>query len=266
MRRPGPRIRLMALALTLLPMAAAWAGPEDLVRLLESGRCRSCRLSDADLVLANLRDADLRGAQLQRANLSQAQLDGANLGGANLQFTSLVGASLRGADLRGALLAGSDLRQADLTGALLDRSALANAHWQQAKGIAIAQLSYGQLHNAGVEAHQAGEAPAAENWFSEAIRRQPEAAVSWVARGISRSQQGKHDLAANDFRYAATLYDHQGEAPTANQLRDAANRLTQPAAKEASANGMGGQLLGAAAAVVQLLGPLAVKALLPIGL
>lgn len=256
----------MALALTLLPMAAAWAGPEDLVRLLESGRCRSCRLSDADLVLANLRDADLRGAQLQRANLSQAQLDGANLGGANLQFTSLVGASLRGADLRGALLAGSDLRQADLTGALLDRSALANAHWQQAKGIAIAQLSYGQLHNAGVEAHQAGEAPAAENWFSEAIRRQPKAAVSWVARGISRSQQGKDDLAANDFRYAATLYDHQGEAPTAKQLRDAANRLTQPAAKEASANGMGGQLLGAAAAVVQLLSPLAVKALLPLGL
>ena len=256
----------MALALALLPVAAAWAGPEALVRLLESGRCKGCQLSDADLVLANLRDADLRGAQLQRANLSQAQLDGANLGGANLQFTSLVGASLRGADLRGALLTGSDLRQADLTGALLDQSALANAHWQQAKGIANAQLSYGQLHNAGVQAHQAGEAPAAESWFSEAIRRQPEAAVSWVARGISRSQQGKDDLAANDFRYAATLYDNQGESPIAKQLRDAANRLTQPAAKEASANGMGSQFLGAAGAVLRLLGPLAVKALLPIGL
>ena len=266
MRRPGPRLSSMALALALLPSGAAWAGPEALVRLLESGRCRGCQLSDADLVLANLRDADLRGAQLQRANLSQAQLDGANLGGANLQFTSLVGASLRGADLRGALLAGSDLRQADLTGALLDPSALANAHWQQAKGIANAQLSYGQLHNAGVQAHQAGDAPAAESWFSEAIRRQPEAAVSWVARGISRGQQGKDDLAANDFRYAATLYDHQGEAPIAKQLRDAANRLTQPAAKEASANGMGSQFLGAAGAVLRLLGPLAAKALLPIGL
>ena len=254
------------MALALLPMEAAWAGPEALVRLLASGRCRGCQLSDADLVLANLRDADLRGAQLQRANLSQAQLDGANLGGANLQFTSLVAASLRGADLRGALLAGSDLRQADLTGALLDQNALANAHWQQAKGIANAQLSYGQLHNAGVQAHQAGEAPAAESWFSDAIRRQPEAAVSWVARGISRGQQGKDDLAANDFRYAATLYDNQGESPIAKQLRDAANRLTQPAAKEASANGMGSQFLGAAGAVLKLLGPLAVKALLPIGL
>ena len=276
MRRPGPRLTLMgrpsrgalrlAVALALLPMEAAWAGPEALVRLLSSGRCRGCQLSDADLVLANLRDADLRGAQLQRANLSQAQLDGAKLGGANLQFTSLVGASLRGADLRGALLAGSDLRQADLTGALLDRNALTNAHWQQAKGIANTQLSYGQLHNAGVQAHQAGEAPAAESWFSEAIRRQPEAAVSWVARGISRSQQGKDDLAANDFRYAATLYDHQGEASIAKQLRDAATSLTKPAAKKASGNGMGSQLLGAAAAVVQLLGPLASIALAPMGL
>ena len=274
MLRLGPRLRLMAwpsrmalpVVLALLPMAAAWAGPDPLVRLLETGRCRGCQLSDVDLVLANLRNADLRGAQLQRANLSQAQLDGANLGGANLQFTSLVGASLRGADLRGALLAGSDLRQADLTGALLDPSALANAHWQQAKGIANAQLSYGQLHNAGVQAHQAGEAPEAERWFNEAIRRQPEAAVSWVARGISRSQQGKDDLAANDFRFAATLYDQQGEAPIAKQLRDAAANLTKPAAKEASANGMGSQLLGAAAAVVKLLGPMAAKALLPIGL
>ena len=266
MRRPSPRLTCMTLALALLPVAAAWAGPEALVRLLESGRCRGCQLSDADLVLANLRDADLHGAQLQRANLSQAQLDGANLSGANLQFTSLVGASLRGADLRGALLAGSDLRQADLTGALLDRSALASAHWQQAKGIANSQLSYGQLHNSGVQAHQAGEAPAAENWFSEAIRRQPEAAVSWVARGISRGQQGKDDLAANDFRYAATLYDQPGEALIAKQLRDAASTLTQPAAKEASGNGMGSQLLGAAAAAIQLLGPLAGLALAPLGL
>ena len=264
MRSLGLRLRFMALA--LLPMAAAWAGPEALVRLLESGRCRSCELSDADLVLANLRDADLRGAQLQRANLSQALLDGANLSKANLQFTSLVGASLRGADLRGALLAGSDLRQADLTGAFLDQNALANAHWQQAKGIGEGQLSYGQLHNAGVQAHQAGEAPEAERWFSEAIRRQPEASVSWVARGISRSQQGKDDLAANDFLYAATLYEHQGEAPMAKQLRDAAAALTKPAIKEASGNGMGSQLLGAAAAVVQLLGPLAAIALAPIGL
>jgi len=266
MRRLGPKLSCMALALALLPMAAAWAKPDALVRLLETGRCRGCQLSDADLVLANLRDADLRGAQLQRANLSQAQLDGANLSGANLQFTSLVGASLRGSDLRGALLAGSDLRQADLTGALLDRSALAKAHWQEAKGIANAQLSYAELHNAGVQAHQAGEAPEAERWFGEAIRRQPEASVSWVARGISRIQQGKEDLAANDFRYAATLYDHQGEALFAKQLRDAATSLTQPPPKEAGGNGMGGQLLGAATAAFQALAPLAAMAFAPMGL
>ena len=237
-----------------------------LVHLLDRNACVGCPLADVDLVMANLRKANLRGAQLQRANLSQAHLDGANLQGANLQFTSLMGASLRGADLRGALLEGTDLRQADLSGALLDRSALGKAHWEQATGIAQAQLSYAQLHNAGVQAHQTGAAPEAERWFSEAIARQPEAAVSWVARGISRSQQGKDQLAANDFSYAATLYDQQGDGLIAKQLRDAATTLTQPPAKGPSGNGMGSQLLGAAAAVIQLLGPLAGLALAPLGI
>ena len=80
MRSPGPRLSLMALALALLPMAAAWAGPEALVRLLESGRCRGCQLSDADLVLANLRDADLRGAQLQQPIPDEIPQGGAILG------------------------------------------------------------------------------------------------------------------------------------------------------------------------------------------
>ncbi len=237
-----------------------------LAQLLDTHACVGCLLADADLVLADLRQADLRRALLQRANLSQAQLDGAKLQGANLQFTSLLGASLRGADLRGALLEGTDLRQADLSGALLDRNALARAHWEQAKGLALAQLSYAQLHNAGVQAHQAGDAPEAERWFSEAIRRQREAAVSWVARGISRSQQGKDQQAADDFRQAAALYEQQGETARASQLRDAAASLTKAPAKGPGGNGMGSQLLGAAAGVIQLLGPLAMLALTPLGL
>ena len=260
--KPAPRPPQRAVS----SPAAVSSPSAALLQLLDTHTCVGCPLADADLVLADLRKADLRRALLQRANLSQAQLDGANLQGANLQFTSLLGASLRGADLRGALLEGTDLRQADLSGALLDRSALAKAHWEQAKGLAHAQLSYAQLHNAGVQAHQAGDAPDAERWFSEAIRRQPEAAVSWVARGISRSQQGKDQLAADDFRYAATLYDQQGEAALAKQLRDASASLTKAPAKGPGGNGMGSQLLGAAAGVIQLLGPLAMMALAPLGI
>ena len=259
---PSAKPQSAAVAASLATAAAATA----LVQVLDTRTCVGCSLADADLVLADLRQADLRRAQLQRANLSQAQLDGAKLQGANLQFTSLLGASLRGADLRGALLEGTDLRQADLSGALLDRNALARAHWEQAKGLALAQLSYAQLHNAGVQAHQAGDAPEAERWFSEAIRRQREAAVSWVARGISRSQQGKDQQAADDFRQAAALYEQQGETARASQLRDAAASLTKAPAKGPGGNGMGSQLLGAAAGVIQLLGPLAMLALTPLGL
>ena len=193
-------------ACSLVATSGAWftpptsmAGSADLIRLLESKNCRSCKLQDADLVHADLRDADLRQAQLQRANLGKARLDGAQLSGANLSFTSLTGASLRGADLRGARLEGTDLRQADLSGALLDPGALSRSHWQRATGIESIQLSYGELHNAGAEAAQQGRYPEAEQFFGEAIRKEPSAAISWVARGICSIEQGKTALAASDF-------------------------------------------------------------------
>lgn len=243
----------------------AHANTEHLMRLLQTRSCRDCRLQDADLVHADLRDADLRGAALQRANLGQARLDGARLEGADLSFTSLQGASLRGADLRGARLVGTDLRQSDLSGVLLDPGALGRTHWQQARGLDPALLSYPDLHNAGVEAAIAGRHPEAETLFGDAIRQQPQAAISWVARGISRSEQGKNDLAANDFSYAATLYEQAGEQGQAEELRKASLQLQQKPEKPRSGNGMGGQLLGGAMAALQFLAPIAAKAFMPVG-
>lgn len=239
-------------------------GEADLIRLLEQRRCRDCRLQDADLVMADLRDADLRGARLQRANLSQARLDGARLAGADLSFTSLQGASLRGADLRGARLEGTDLRQSDLSGAQLDPAALGRCHWQDARGIAPEQLSYTDLHNAGVDAAEQGRMPEAERLFGEAIRRQPQAAISWVARGISRSEQGKPGLAAGDLNYAAQLYENGGDNEQAQQLRQAAASLTGQPNRPRGGNGLGGQLLSGAAGLVQNLAPLALKYLAPL--
>ena len=194
------------------PSLPAHAGStEDLMRLLQTRRCGGCRLQDADLVHADLRDADLSGASLQRANLSRARLDGARLEGADLSFTSLQGASLRGADLRGARLEGTDLRQSDLSGALLDPGSLSRSHWEQARGMDPELLGYAELHNAGVDAAVAGRHPEAERLFGEAIQKQPEAAISWMARGLSRSQQGRTGEAAQDLRYAARLYEEGGK-------------------------------------------------------
>ena len=258
-------ITLMA-ASALAAMPAAHAGDEALIRLLEKRSCARCNLADADLVHADLREANLKGAKLQRANLSQARLDGAQLTGADLSFTSLLGASLRGADLRGARLEGTDLRQADISGAQLDPGALSRTHWEKARGVSASQLSYAELHNAGVEASKAGRQPEAERWFSEAIRRQPDSAISWVARGISRNEQGNLQMAAADFTYAASLYRTQGEETESRQLEQAAASLVQPEKKKPGGSGVGSQMLSGALAVVQFLGPIAVKAFVPMGI
>ncbi|MCT0208780.1 pentapeptide repeat-containing protein [Synechococcus sp. CS-1332] len=248
----------------LLPGPVRASNDGDVIRLLNQRNCPRCKLQDADLVHADLRDADLRGAKLQRANLGQAKLDGARLEGADLRFTSLQGASLRGADLRGANLEGTDLRQSDLSGALLDPGGLARSHWQDARGVGPAVLSYPELHNAGVTAALEGRHPQAEQLFSEAIRLQPEAAISWVARGLSRTEQGKTELAAQDLSYAAVLYGQAGEEAQAKQLTEVATALLKPGKKANQGSGMGGQMLSGAAGFASALAPLAMKFLLPL--
>ncbi|MCP9833960.1 MULTISPECIES: pentapeptide repeat-containing protein [unclassified Cyanobium] len=253
-----------ALLALLLPGAVQGRNDDDLLRLLNQRNCPGCKLQDADLVHADLRDADLRGAKLQRANLGQARLDGARLEGADLRFTSLQGASLRGADLRGANLEGTDLRQSDLSGAQLDPGGLARSHWQDARGVAPTVLSYPELHNAGVTAALEGRHPQAEQLFSEAIRLQPEAAISWVARGLSRTEQGKTELAAQDINYAAVLYGQAGEEAQAKQLTSVAAAILKPNRKADQGSALGGQLLTGAAGFAQFVAPLALKFLLPL--
>jgi uncharacterized protein YjbI with pentapeptide repeats len=258
---------LLGLWLIAIPVHAE--NMDDLIKVLEDGECRNCRLADADLVHADLRDADLRDARLQRANLGEAQLDGADLSGANLSFTSLRGASLRGANLEGSVLHGTDLRDADLSGARLSPNALEEAHWQGATGINRAMQSHAALHNAGVEASQSGRWSEAEQLFSGAILRSPEEPLSWVARGISRSEQAKDQLAEQDFRYAAVLYEQQGADAWANQLDNAADSIStrrfEPTEQKAG-NGFGNQLLEGTIGGLKMLAPLAAKALIPLGL
>ena len=204
-----------------------------------------------------------------RANLSQAQLDRANLSGADLSFTSLRGASLRGANLTGSRLYGTDLREADLSGAQLSPKALEEAHWQRAKGIANGTRNHALLHNAGVEAFQAGRWHEAEQLFGAAIdigRNEP---LSWVARGISRSEQAKDEIAAADFRYAAVIYEEEGQTTWALQLRKAAESIQGRRLKEQSpgeGKGLGIQLLNNTVAGLRMLAPIAAKALIPMGL
>ena len=235
---------------------------KPLIRLLGSRQCPSCRLNDVDLAHADLRDADLSGAHLQRANLSQAWLDGADLSGSDLSFTSLQGASLRGADLRNSRLLGTDMRRTDLTGALLDAKALDQSHWDGARGVNRGARSHGVLHNAGVDAAQAGRWHEAEQLFDAAIKANPEEPLSWVARGLSRGEQGMDDLASRDLAHASQLFADEGDMVKADQLKEASQRVYEIANQPdtPSGNSVGSSLLNAA----QALAPFALRALMPI--
>ena len=268
-RRPGVLANLLgALVGAGGLLGPAWAAdPAQLVRLLDTKGCPGCALQDADLIRADLRSANLRRAKLQGANLSGAQLDDANLSGADLSFTSLAGASLRGADLRGTRLLGTDLREAKLAGAQIDRGGLAQSHWQQAEGLDLSLLGFAALHNAGVAEAKLGRYPQAEQFFGAAIGQLPDAAISWIGRGIARSEQGKSNLAAQDFRYASVLYERMGDAVGAQELKKASDLLLDdPKTPKQSGNGMGSQMVGGALAAFQFLAPLAAKALVPMGL
>lgn len=256
--RPWTSGGVLAALLTLGgPMA--WAADLGaLQRLLEQGRCEACRLDDADLVHGQLRGARLKAASLRRANLSRAVLEAADLRGSDLRQAVLRGADLSGADLRGARLEGTDLREADLSGAKLDSNALSLSHWTGAKGVNPSASSYADLHNAGVEQALQGRHPEAEQRFSEAIAKQPTAAISWLARGIARTEQAKTQLGAQDFAYAAKLYRSSGETQLADQLEHSSQQLLE-GPKKTSGNGWGSSLLGGAAGMLQQLAPYALK-------
>ncbi len=90
--------------------AAQAAYPGDVERLLQTGKCRRCDLSGADLSNANLRDAELQ----------EANLEGANLSGANLEDTDFDNANLRYVNFKNAIIRDTDFSSANLQGAMID--------------------------------------------------------------------------------------------------------------------------------------------------
>ena len=120
------------LAATVAPNAALAANPADIAQLLETGVCKGCDLTNADLTGEHLIGADLREADLTGTQLSYANLEGADLTGAILVNTDLTGAfltnaslddttienvSLAGATLIYTSLEGADVGPVDLAGA-----------------------------------------------------------------------------------------------------------------------------------------------------
>ena len=106
---------------------AVKSGAELLGADLHDADLRGAHLRGADLNSADLRHAGLQGADLRSANLRYANLCGAYLHGAYMSIANLYGAYLRDVDLRGADLHGAYLRNVDLRGADLYDADLSGA-------------------------------------------------------------------------------------------------------------------------------------------
>ena len=134
-------------------------------------------------------------------------------------------------------------------------------------GINEGLRSPASLHNAGVDEANAGRWPQAERLFGEAIQADPEQAMSWIARGLSRGQQGNETKAAQDLLHAADLLDRQGGPDQSEQIRQAVAKLQADEGNGSkSGNGLRSALLGGALSTLSSLAPLALKTLVPGGM
>lgn len=182
---------------------------EDLRTLLSTRRCPQCDLSNAGLVQANLAGAQLQGANLTSANLSRANLTGANLAGANLAGASLHGANLQSANLTGANLTGVDLRGAYLNGAVMAGASLDNAYVQGAVGIPNSAASYERFYSWGITEAQQGNYRMAIEHFNQSLAINSSYAPAYLARAIANYRLGKDQLADEDAKMAANLFQQQ---------------------------------------------------------
>ena len=87
-----------------------------------------------------------------------------------------------------------------------------------------------------------------------------------MARGLSRGEQGKDDLATRDLAHAGQLFADQGDMVKAEQLEQASRQVynSQDETGVATGNGVGSTLLSGAISAMQALAPIALRTLKPI--
>jgi len=85
---------LLGLALAARTIVVRAENPDDVRKLRETGSCKACDLSNANLAGVNAHGGSLTNANLSHSSLYKATLRGADLTGANLDGAQLTGADL----------------------------------------------------------------------------------------------------------------------------------------------------------------------------
>ena len=105
---------LGSVAIGAVRSPAQAANPADIAKLIETGACKACDLTNADLTGEHLIGVDLRDADLTGAILEQANLEGADLTGATLINTDFTGAFLTNALLDETVIENTDFSESTL--------------------------------------------------------------------------------------------------------------------------------------------------------
>lgn len=185
---------------------------QDLNQLLQSNQCENCNLSDAGLVMMDLKGANLRGANLVGANLSRANLTGADLSGANLSNASFYGANLSGANLSNAMVNNTDFRDSYVEGVTLNNVDFSRAHVQGAIGIPATAATAEQFYLWAMTADKEGNYPQAMRFYTRAIELNGDLAPAYLARGVIKSRYGDAKNAVKDAEKAQELFEAQENA------------------------------------------------------
>ncbi|MEW6044512.1 MAG: pentapeptide repeat-containing protein [Thermoproteota archaeon] len=122
-----------------------WSGCDLYGRVLTNVDLRMAKLRNANLYGATLVNKDLSGADLSGAVLKKTNLDGAILVGADLSYSNMIDAKVRGADLSSAKLKLAKLYRTDFS-----RSDLSDADFGGAS-MSYANLSFTDLKGANLE-------------------------------------------------------------------------------------------------------------------
>jgi uncharacterized protein YjbI with pentapeptide repeats len=156
-------------------------------------------LSEADLSEANLTRADLSQAYLSEANLNRADFSGANLSGAKVSGVDLIRANLSGADLSGADLSGAYLWGGNLIGADLSKASLRGAK------VSGADLREANLRGADLNRTNLSEANLRGTYLSKAnlrgadLRKADLSGADLSGADLSGADLSKTDLSKTDL-------------------------------------------------------------------
>ncbi|MGQ0771887.1 MAG: pentapeptide repeat-containing protein [Nitrososphaerota archaeon] len=122
-----------------------WSGCDLYGKVLTNIDLRMAKLKNANLFGASLQNKDLSGADLSHAILKNANLDGADLTGADLSHSSMIDAKVRNANLSDAKFSYAKLYRTDFT-----KSDLSDADFTGAT-LSDANLSFANLKGANLE-------------------------------------------------------------------------------------------------------------------